>query len=138
MSTAPKNINVLLVDDEADFIEVVAKRLRKRVLPVTTRTGGEEALELLAMDPPFPVDVIVLDLKMPGMDGLETLREVKSRCPDVEVIILSGHADVDVAIKGMELGAFDYLLKPMDFDELLFKIEDAFHKRQLAAPQEAQ
>ena len=81
---------------------------------------------------------MVLDLKMPGMDGLETLREVKSRCPDVEVIILSGHADVDVAIKGMELGAFDYLLKPMDFDELLFKIEDAFHKRQLAAPQTAQ
>jgi DNA-binding NtrC family response regulator len=66
---------------------------------------------------------------MPGMDGIQTLREIKGRYPLIEVIMLTGHANVEVAIEGMELGAFDYLMKPMDIDELLFKIQDAYKKK---------
>jgi DNA-binding NtrC family response regulator len=71
----------------------------------------------------------VLDVKMPDMDGIETLREIKRLRPTVEVIMLTGHANVEVAIQGMELGAFDYLMKPMDIDELLYKLQDAYKKR---------
>jgi len=77
------------------------------------------------------VDVVVLDVKMPGMDGIETLREIKKRFPLVEVIMLTGHASLEVAIQGMELGAFDYLMKPTDIDELLYKVQDAFKKKVL-------
>jgi DNA-binding NtrC family response regulator len=76
-----------------------------------------------------PVDVIVLDVRMPGMDGIQTLREIKKRYPLVEVIMLTGHASLEVAIEGMELGAFDYLMKPVDIDELLYKIQDAYKKK---------
>ena len=80
-----------------------------------------------------PVDVVVLDVRMPGMDGIETLRELKKRHPLVEVIMLTGHASLEVAIEGMELGAFDYLMKPIDIDELLYKLEDAYKKRTIQA-----
>jgi DNA-binding NtrC family response regulator len=73
----------------------------------------------------------VLDVKMPGMDGIETLRELKKIRPLVEVIMLTGHANMEVAITGMELGAFDYLMKPMDIDELLYKLQDAYKKKSL-------
>lgn len=128
------DINILLVDDELSFLDVVGKRLRKRSLNVSTRASGQEALDFLDSTPPPLVDVVVLDLKMPGLDGLTTLREIKARRPEVEVIILSGHADVEMATRSLELSAFDFLLKPMDFDELLFKIEDAFRKRTLNVP----
>ncbi len=128
------DINILLVDDELSFLDVVGKRLRKRSLNVSTCARGQEALDFLDSTPPPRVDVVVLDLKMPGLDGLTTLREIKARRPEVEVIILSGHADVEMATRSLELSAFDFLLKPMDFDELLFKIEDAFRKRTLNAP----
>jgi DNA-binding NtrC family response regulator len=118
--------NVLLVDDEVEFLETLVKRLKKRNLSVTGVNSGEQALEALAQD---PVDVVVLDVKMPGMGGLETLREIKKRCPLVEVIMLTGHASMEVAIEGMEGGAFDYLMKPMDIDELLYKLQDAFKKK---------
>jgi DNA-binding NtrC family response regulator len=75
------------------------------------------------------VDVVVLDVRMPGMSGVDTLREIKSRHPRVEVIMLTGHASMDLAIEGMECGAFDYLTKPMDIDELLYKIQDAYKKK---------
>jgi DNA-binding NtrC family response regulator len=77
------------------------------------------------------VDVVVLDVKMPGMDGIQTLKAIKSMDPLVEVIMLTGHASVEVAIQGMELGAFDYLMKPMDIDELLYKVQDAYKKKAL-------
>jgi DNA-binding NtrC family response regulator len=134
MEIKRSGINILLVDDELNFLEVVGKRLRKRNLNVHTCTGGQEALDFLDSTPPPVVDVVVLDLKMPGMDGLTTLRELKARHPEVEVIILSGHADVEMATRSLKLGAFDFLLKPMDFDELLFKVEDAFRKRTLNVP----
>jgi DNA-binding NtrC family response regulator len=120
--------NVLLVDDEPEFLETLVKRLRKRKLNATGARSGEEALEVMRTE---PVDVVVLDVKMPGMDGIETLREIKKIRPLVEVIMLTGHANMEVAITGMELGAFDYLMKPMDIDELLYKLQDAFKKKSL-------
>jgi DNA-binding NtrC family response regulator len=119
---------VLLVDDEIEFIQTLAKRLKRRNLEVSSALDGVEALETLAAT---PFDVVVLDMKMPGMDGLETLRRIKTRHPLVEVILLTGHASIDAAIEGMEQGAFDYLMKPMEFDELLYKIEDAFKKKSI-------
>ena len=117
---------VLLVDDETEFLETLVKRLTKRRLDVIGTTSGGEALSILAET---PVDVVVLDVKMPGMDGIETLKEIKKLRPSVEVIMLTGHANVEVAIQGMELGAFDYLMKPMDIDELLYKLQDAYKKK---------
>jgi len=117
---------VLLVDDETEFLETLVKRLTKRKLDVIGTTSGKEALRILNET---PVDVIVLDVKMPDMDGIETLKEIKKLRPSVEVIMLTGHANVEVAIQGMELGAFDYLMKPMDIDELLYKLQDAYKKK---------
>jgi DNA-binding NtrC family response regulator len=120
--------NVLLVDDEAEFVETLVKRLRKRKVNTAAVGSGEEALKILKE---MPVDVVVLDVKMPGMDGIETLRQIKKISPLVEVIMLTGHANMEVAIEGMELGAFDYLMKPMDIDELLYKLQDAYKKKWL-------
>ncbi|VBB46222.1 Response regulator receiver protein [uncultured Desulfatiglans sp.] len=122
-------MNVLFVDDETDFLETLLKRMKKREVDVAGVKSGEEALDHLEKHP--NIDVIVLDVKMPGMDGIETLREIKRRHPLVEVIMLTGHADVGVAIAGMELAAFDYLMKPVDFDQLLYKIQDACKKRRI-------
>jgi DNA-binding NtrC family response regulator len=123
-------IRVLLVDDEEDFVRVVEKRLRKREVDTAVVTTGHDALAELEGG---GVDVVVLDVRMPGMDGLETLEEIKRRHPDVEVIMLTGHASLDAALNGMELGAFDYLMKPMDIDDLLYRIEDAYEKKTLTA-----
>jgi DNA-binding NtrC family response regulator len=117
---------VLLVDDEAEFIETLVKRLRKRKLDVSAVTSGKDALATLKES---PVDVVVLDVKMPDMDGIETLKEIKKIQPSVEVIMLTGHANVEVAMQGMELGAFDYLMKPMDIDELIYKLQDAYKRK---------
>jgi len=120
--------NVLLVDDEAEFVETLVKRLRKRKVNTAAVGSGEEALKILKE---MPIDVVVLDVKMPGMDGIETLRQIKKISPLVEVIMLTGHANMEVAIEGMELGAFDYLMKPMDIDELLYKLQDANKRRSI-------
>ncbi|MBW1709031.1 MAG: response regulator [Deltaproteobacteria bacterium] len=119
---------ILLVDDEIEFLETLMKRIKKRAVDVTGVSSGEKALEEIEKN---PYDVVVLDVKMPGMDGIETLREIKRRYPLIEVIMLTGHASVEVAVQGMELGAFDYLMKPMDIDELLYKLEDAYKKKTL-------
>jgi len=120
---APK---VLIVDDEVRFIQALVRRLKKRKLVAASADSGAEALRRLDED---PADVVVLDLKMPGMDGIEVLKEIKARHPLIEVIMLTGHANVEIAIEGMELGAFDYLMKPADIDELLYKIQDAHQKK---------
>jgi DNA-binding NtrC family response regulator len=117
---------VLLVDDETEFLETLVKRLKKRKLDVVSAVSGKDALATLGAE---PIDVVVLDVKMPDMDGIETLKEIKKISPQVEVIMLTGHASVEVAIQGMELGAFDYLMKPMDIDELLYKLQDAYKKK---------
>lgn len=122
------DFGVLLVDDEVEFLETLEKRLRRRNMEVTVATSGEQALEVLGERSP---DVVVLDVKMPGMDGIETLKEIKRRAPLVEVVMLTGHANVEVAIQGMEMGAFDYLMKPVDIDELVYKLQDAHRRKSL-------
>ena len=115
---------VLFVDDEADFLETILKRMKKRRINVSGVESGNEALAFLAHT---PVDVVVLDVRMPGMDGIQTLTEIKRKNPLTEVIMLTGHASLETARKGMEMGAFDFLMKPVNIDELLYKLEDA-HK----------
>ena len=124
------NMSILLVDDEKDFLDVLSKRLRKRKLHLATATSGEEAISTIRNG---HIDVVVLDMRMPQMDGLQTLRAIKGIDPTIEVIMLTGHANVDTAVEGMELGAFDYLIKPVDIDELLYKLQDAFKKRSMSA-----
>jgi DNA-binding NtrC family response regulator len=121
-------LKVLFVDDEIDFLETLMKRMKKRGVDVAGVGSGEEALDYLNKK---PVDVVVLDVRMPGIGGIKALREIKKIDPLVEVIMLTGHASIEAAIEGMESGAFDYLMKPADFDELLYKLQDAFKRRNL-------
>lgn len=122
----PEPMTVLFVDDEPDFLQTLLKRMRKRSVNASGVGSGEEALVHLAQS---PVDVVVLDVRMPGMGGIETLRAIKKKTPLTEVVMLTGHASLEVAREGMENGAFDYLMKPVDIDDLLYKIQDAFHKK---------
>jgi DNA-binding NtrC family response regulator len=113
---------VLLVDDEKDFIEMLSLRLKEVGEKITVAYSGQEALDTLEQ---ADIDVVILDIKMPGMDGIETLREIKKQFPLVEVIMLTGHGSTETAVEGMKLGAFDYLMKPADFDDLTLKLEGA-------------
>ena len=118
---------VLVVDDEEDFLETIVNRLNKRNIDTTGAPSGEIALELMGEK---LFDVVILDIKMPGgMDGIETLREIKKIRPLTEVILLTGHGSVETSIEGMKLGAFDYLLKPVKLEELLVKLAQAFEKK---------
>ncbi|QGY40199.1 response regulator [Pseudodesulfovibrio cashew] len=120
--------DVLLVDDEADFLTPLRKRLVRRGLSVREANDGESALEAMTA---APADVCVLDVKMPGMDGLTLLTHIKNEWPLTEVVMLTGHASLEVALRGMELGAFDYLMKPVEFEELFYKLEDAAGRKRL-------
>ncbi|MGO8820573.1 MAG: response regulator [Desulfomonilaceae bacterium] len=120
-------ITVLLIDDESPFVEALAKRLLNRGFAIVKSTSGPEALKKLQENP--AIDVAVCDVKMPVMDGIETLRLIKSEYPMVEVILLTGHATVQSAIQGMRLGALDYLMKPCDMDLLITKIHEAKDKK---------
>lgn len=119
--------NVLLVDDEAPFVEALAKRLEKRGVTISTAMSGPEALEKLKEKP--NLDIVVLDVKMPGMDGIDTLKAIKAERPMVEVIMLTGHATVESAIEGMKLGTLDYLMKPCEMEILLAKLQEAKAKK---------
>jgi DNA-binding NtrC family response regulator len=119
-------IRVLLVDDEEEFVETLAERLEVRDFHVATATSGADALQRIEEE---EVDLVVLDVQMPGVDGVEVLREIKQRKPLIEVIMLTGHATVESAIDGMKLGAFDYLLKPTETEELVEKINRAFSRK---------
>ena len=117
----------LVVDDEQDFLETLVNRLGKRSIDSTGVRSGEEAVEVMKKK---LFDVVILDIKMPGgMDGIETLREMKKIQPLAEVILLTGHASVETSIEGMRLGAFDYLIKPIKLEELLTKMAEAFDKK---------
>ncbi len=118
---------VLLVDDEVPFVEAMTRRLTKRNLTVLAAFNGQESLASLGKN--SSVDVVILDVKMPGMDGIETLREIKKAFPLVEVVMLTGHATVETAIEGMKIGAFDYLMKPCDIDQLMAKVQEAKTKK---------
>lgn len=117
---------VLLVDDEADFRSTAAKRLGRRGLDVAQAESGEQCMEMLERDPDR---VVVLDVKMPGMDGIETLGQIKDRFAETEVILLTGHSSTEDGVEGIKKGAFDYLTKPIEFDHLLEKIRQAHEKR---------
>jgi DNA-binding NtrC family response regulator len=125
----PETVNVLFVDDETGFLDVITKRMSRRDINAFGMSSGEEALALIEKQPP---DVVVLDVKMPGCrSGIDILKEIKSRWPLIEVIMLTGHAMLDAAREGMESGAFDFIVKPADFDELFYKIKDACQKKKL-------
>jgi len=124
-----KDGHILLVDDEQAFLETLTKRLSKRNLDIQIALSGEAALRLLEDN--SQIEVVILDVKMPGMDGIETLKEIKRHHPLKEVIMLTGHATVESAIEGMKLGAFDYLLKPVKLEELLPKLAEAFEKKEI-------
>ncbi|MBF0205022.1 MAG: response regulator [Desulfamplus sp.] len=118
---------IMLVDDEKDFVEVLSLRLKENGENVIAAYNGTECLENL--DKNQQIDVIILDVKMPGMDGIETLKEIKNKAPLVEVIMLTGHGTIQTAIEGMKLGAFDFMLKPADFDALNEKLNSARQRR---------
>jgi len=116
------SIKILLIDDEEEFAGTLAERLELRGYDTRTAVCGEDGLTLLASD---SFDVVVLDLMMPGMGGLDTLRRIKSKTPDMPVVLLTGHGSTREGMEGMRLGAFDYLIKPLDIKELTLKILSA-------------
>jgi DNA-binding NtrC family response regulator len=117
----------MLVDDEEDFVEMLGLRLKEIGENVVTALSGRQCLKTLEKQ---EVDVIILDIRMPGMDGIETLREIKMRHPLTEVIMLTGHGTIQTAVEGMKAGAFDFLLKPADFEDLTGKVSRARQRRQ--------
>ena len=123
--TDPASPRVLLVDDEADFLESLGQRLALRGLPVVTAASGPRALEIINTE---EVDVVVLDVRMPGMDGIECLRRIKEGHPHIEVVMLTGHADLQSSLEGMRFGFFDYLTKPVRLEHLIEKIQEAFER----------
>jgi len=122
-----EKMRMMLVDDEERFLSTTKKLLVKKGYEVVTAASGSEALEKIRGQ---KIHVVVLDVKMPGMDGNATLREIKRQFPLTEVIMLTGHATMESAIDGLKLGAIDYLMKPADIDEVIQKAEEAFEKRQ--------
>lgn len=120
MDSFPK---LLLVDDEEPFRNTLAKRLKETGYEVAEAGSGMAALEILAKG---ATDVVVLDIQMPGMSGLETLSEIRAQHIGVEVIMLTGHGDVSSAVEGMRMGAYDYLMKPCEYEYLVVKIQEAY------------
>lgn len=121
-----EGINILLVDDEIEFVETLSKRLVKRgfnVLFVTTASDAVEKIKTMQFD------VAIVDVRMPEMDGIALLGEIKRMKPLMEVLLLTGYASVQSGIEGMKKGAFDYIMKPADIDELVKKIRDAYERK---------
>jgi len=122
-----ETMKLMLVDDEERFLATTQKLLERKGYEVMTASNGAQALEVLRGT---NIHVVILDVKMPGMDGNATLVEIKRQFPMVEVIMLTGHATVESAIEGLKSGASDYLMKPTDIDDLITKAEEAFARRQ--------
>jgi DNA-binding NtrC family response regulator len=119
--------SILVVDDEGDFLETLVNRLKRRKITANGCASGEEAVRLIREG---PFDVVVLDIKMPGgMDGIQTLREIKKIRPEAEVILLTGHASLETSMEGMQHGAYDYLLKPIKLEDLLEKLAQALERK---------
>ncbi|MBC2703224.1 response regulator [Desulfobacula sp.] len=119
-------IKVLLVDDEKGYVNVLANRLSKRAIHATKAFSGTEAIQILRKN---EFDVVVLDLKMEDMDGIEVLKIIKKMAPDLPVIFLTGHGSQEAAMEGISLGAFDYLTKPCELAELIEKIKQAYQHK---------
>ena len=127
-----EKIKILLVDDEPDVTRILSKRLGRRGYECQAAVNGQEAVDAMAQ---FVFGVIIMDVKMPVMDGMSALQIIHARWPKTQIILLSGHADMQLAVQAMSEGAFGYLMKPVDIDELLFKIEDAVTQARLEAGQ---
>jgi len=119
-------VRILVVDDEKDFVEMFSLRLTRQGEKVSVAYSGQEALDLLEKT---RIDVVVLDIRMPGMDGIETLKRIKASYPLVEVIMLTGHGSTETAVEGMKAGAFDYLMKPADFEDISEKLANAWKRK---------
>ena len=117
---------LLLVDDEEQFVETLSERLTMRDYDVTTSLTGEDAIEKIKN---YNFDVVILDVRLPGIEGAEVLREIKNLKPLAEVIMLTGHGTVEMAIEGMKLGAFDFLMKPCETEDLTAKIDKAHDRK---------
>ncbi|MBC7360046.1 MAG: response regulator [Desulfacinum sp.] len=117
-----EGLRVLLVDDEVEFVSTLAERLEIRGMEVLVASDGEEALRRVEQE---PLDVVVLDVRMPGLGGLDVLKRIKEMKPDLPVILLTGHSATRDGIEGMRLGAFDYLMKPLDIETLMAKMKEA-------------
>lgn len=113
---------VLLVDDEEEFVETLAERMRNRGMQVSTTNSGRDALDMVDAE---PFDVVVLDLQMPGMNGMVALEKIKKRQPDIQIILLTGHATVATGVEAIKLGATDFVEKPVDVESLAALIRDA-------------
>jgi len=120
------NVNLLIVDDEEQFLATTKKLLDKRGVNTFVSSNGFDALRLLKER---RIDVVILDLKMPGINGVEVLRKIKQNYPDIEVILLTGHASVETAVEGLKLGAFDYLMKPSTIPEIIEKVREAYDRK---------
>lgn len=121
-----EEMRVMLVDDEESFLRTTKKLFQRKGIYTITAKSGSEALEKLVTE---DIHVVILDVKMPGMDGVAALKAIKTRFPLVEVIMFTGHASVESATEGLTIGATDYLTKPYDIDELIAKVEDAYARR---------
>jgi two-component system, OmpR family, response regulator len=121
-----RTAKILLVDDEVAFANNIAKLISKRGYDIITVYNGESAVKAVDEN---DFDVIVLDLKMPGMDGMAALKLIKGKKPGVEVIILTGHGSFESGIDGMQLGAFDFIMKPVRFEDLHEKIRQAYQRK---------
>ncbi len=119
---------MLLVDDEDDFRTTLANRLKLRKVDITDVASGNEAIELVRQK---SFDVAIIDVKMPGIDGIETLKQIKQLQPDIEIVMLTGHASIESGMEAMKLGAYDYVMKPCDIDELLIKTGEAYQNKLL-------
>ena len=126
---------VLLVDDEEEFVETLAERMRSRGMEVATSKSGKHALELIDEK---PYDVVVLDLQMPGMDGLEALARIKERQPNIQVVLLTGHATVDKGVEAMKKGALEFLEKPIDLSTLSEIIQQAKAEKMILLEEDAE
>ena len=120
-----KNIRLLLVDDETGFRSAITRRLKKRGIIAQEAGSGKECLATLGNQ---NIDIVILDVKMPGMDGIETLGHIKEKHHETEVILLTGHSSTSDGVDGIKSGAFDYLTKPVEFDHLFGKINQAYEK----------
>jgi DNA-binding NtrC family response regulator len=126
---------VLLVDDEEDFLEIMTERMEARDMKVTTCTSAEEAVEIIKSE---TFDAIILDFMMPGMDGFQALKQIKSKRPESQIILLTGHATVEKSVEAMKMGATDFLEKPADIEALEKKIKEASARRMLIVEKETE
>ena len=117
-----KNLKILLVDDEEEFVTTLAERLELRGLQARAALNGEAALQMIEADTP---EIVILDVMMPGIGGFEVLRRIKAQHPQLPVILLTGRGSEKEGVKGMQLGAFDYLMKPLNIEELIKKMQEA-------------